>query len=111
MLEGLFSPLHLLIVLLVALIVFGIPLLLIFLLARWLDKRLQSRPGVRVSLVGVVIGGITDVVSSSILAIPVVIYVMVKYDLSHAPNPSAAIASSRSSRCSLQLHSNCPCSE
>jgi hypothetical protein len=33
MFEGLFSPLHLLTLLFVALIVFGIPLLLIFLLA------------------------------------------------------------------------------
>ena len=40
------------------------------------------------------IGGITDVVSSSLLAIPVAIYVMVKYDLFHAPNGAAAIASS-----------------
>jgi hypothetical protein len=92
--EGFFSPLHLLILVLVALIVFGVPLLIVFLLARWLDKRLQSRPGVRVSIVGVVIGGITDVVSSSLLGIPVVTYVMVKYDLLHAPNGPAAIASS-----------------
>jgi len=91
MLEGLFS--HLLVVVLVALIVFGLPLLVVILSARWLDKRLQSRPGVRVSILGVVIGGITDVVSSSVLALPVVIYVMVKYDLFHAPNGAAAISS------------------
>jgi hypothetical protein len=94
MFEGLFSPLHLLILLFSALIVFGVPLLLVFLLARWLDKRLQRRPGVRVSIVAVVIGGITDVFSSSLLALPVVIYVLVKYDLLHSPNGSAAIASS-----------------
>jgi glucan phosphoethanolaminetransferase (alkaline phosphatase superfamily) len=47
-----------------------------------------------VSILGVVIGGITDVVTSSILAMPVVIYVIVKYDLLHAPNGPAAIASS-----------------
>jgi hypothetical protein len=98
MLERLFSPLHLLILVLVPLIVFGIPLLIVFLLARWLDKRLQTRPDVRVSIVGIVIGGITDVVSSSLLAIPAVIYVMVKYDLLHVPNAPAAIASS--------IHSN-----
>jgi len=98
MLEGLLRPWHLVLLLLVALIVFGIPLLLLFLLARWLDRRLQRQPGVRVSIVGVVIGGITDVVSSSLLAIPVVIYVMVKYDLLHAPNGPAALASS--------IHSN-----
>jgi hypothetical protein len=91
----LFSPLHLLILLFIALIVFGIPLLLVFLLARWLDKR---RPGVRVSFVGVAIGGITDVVASGLLGIPLVIYVMVKYDLLHAPEGSAAIAAS--------IHSN-----
>ena len=94
MLEGLFSPLHLLILLFSALIVFGIPLLLVFLLGRWLDKRLQRHPGVRVSIVAVVIGGITDVVASSLLAIPLVIYVIVKYDLLHAPKGFAAIVSS-----------------
>ncbi|MGH9493708.1 MAG: hypothetical protein ACRD3B_01820 [Candidatus Sulfotelmatobacter sp.] len=92
--EGYFSPLHLLILLFSALIIFGIPLLLVFLLARWLDKRLQSRPGVRVSIIAVVIGGVTDVVSSSLLALPVVFYVMVKNDLLRSPNGSAAIASS-----------------
>jgi hypothetical protein len=91
--EGLFSPLHLLLLVLVALVVFGIPLLVVFLLARWLDKRLQSRPGARVSILGVVIGGVTDVVSSSLLAVPVAIYAMVKYDLLHAPDGPAAIAS------------------
>src|ERR1700730_16739332 len=92
--EGLFSPLHLLILLFSALIVFGIPLLLLFLLARWLDKRLQRRPGARVSFVGVVIGGIVDVFASSLLALPLVIYVMVRYELLDAPKGSAAIASS-----------------
>jgi hypothetical protein len=48
----------------------------------------------RVSIAGVVIGGITDVVSSVVLAIPVVIYAMVKFDLLHAPRGSAAITSS-----------------
>ncbi len=92
--EGLFSPLHLLILVLVALTVFGIPLLLIFLLARWLDKRLQRRPGVRVSIASIVIGGITDVVASSVLALPVVIYVMVKSDVLHSAKGSTTIASS-----------------
>jgi hypothetical protein len=96
--EGFFSPLHLLILLFSALIVFGIPLLLLFLLARWLDKRLQRRPGVRVSFVGVVIGGVTDVVASSLFGVPLVIYMIVKYDLLHAPKGSAEIASS--------IHSN-----
>jgi len=92
--EGVFTPLHLLILLFSALIVFGIPLLLVFLLARWLDKNLQRRPGVRVSVVGIAIGGITDVVTSGLLGIPLVIYAMVKYDLLNAPQGSAAVASS-----------------
>jgi hypothetical protein len=91
--EGLFSPLHLLILLLVALIIFGVPLLLFFLLIRWLDKRMQGRPGVRVSIVGVAIGGITDVVASSVLALPVVAYVMAKYDLFHLATGPTAIPS------------------
>jgi hypothetical protein len=98
MLDGLFGPLHLLILLFVAVIVFGVPFLLVFLLARWLDQRAQNRPNVKVSFVGVLIGGFTDVVSSSIFAIPVVIYVMVKFDLPYSPQGTAAIASS--------IHSN-----
>src|SRR5215469_2491740 len=96
--EGVFTPLHLLILLFSALIVFGIPLLLVFLLAKWLDKSLQRRPHVRVSAVGIAIGGITDVVMSGLLGIPLVIYAMVKYDLLNAPQGSAAVASS--------IHSN-----
>jgi len=92
--EGFFSPWHLLILVVVALVIFGIPLLMIFLLARWLDKRVQGRSGLRVSILGVVTGGIADVVLSSLLAVPVIIYVIVKYDLLHAPNGPAAIASS-----------------
>jgi len=92
--EGFFSPFHLLILLFSALLVFGIPLLLMFLLARWLDKRLKRRPGLRVSIVAVAIGGIIDVVASTVLAIPLVIYVVVKYDLLQTPKGSAAVASS-----------------
>jgi len=74
---------------------------------------MQRRPGVRVSIVAVVIGGVTDVVSSSLLAIPVIIYVMIKYDLLHVPNGSAAIASSIHSSawlCGLQLTIGLGCS-
>jgi hypothetical protein len=92
MLEGLFNLAHLLIMLLSALFVFGIPLVLVFRLARRLDKRLQIRPGVRVSFVAVVLGGITACVASTILTLPFVIYVMVKYDPLHAPEGSAARA-------------------
>jgi hypothetical protein len=87
----LFRPLHLLIILLVALMLFGIPGLLLFLLARWCDKNLQRRPGVRVSIVGITVGGITDVVATNILAIPVVVYTMAKFDLFHTPQDSSAI--------------------
>jgi len=92
MLKGLFSPLHLLIVLVMALILFVVPLLLVFRLARWLDKRLQLRPGVRVSFVAVALGGITAFVASAILTLPLIIYVMVKYDLLRAPSGPAAAA-------------------
>ena len=92
MLEGLFQPLHLLLLLSIAL-VSSTPLLLVFLLARWLDKRLQHRPGIKVSFVGVATGGITDVVASSLLAFPLVIYIVVNYKPSPAPGGSAAIAS------------------
>jgi hypothetical protein len=84
-----FSPLHLLILLFSAFIIFGLPLLAVLLLVRWLNKWQQQRQlGARVSIAGVVIGGMTDVVSSSILGIPLVIYVMVKFDLLHAPGGS-----------------------
>jgi len=88
-----FSPLHLLILLFTALILFGIPLLFLFLLARWLDKTLQRRPGIRVSILGIVVGGIVYVVASGILGTPLAIYVMVKEDLLHAPPGSPVIAS------------------
>jgi MFS family permease len=94
MIEGIFSSLHLLTLLFLAVILFGIPLLLVFLLARWLDKRLRGRPNVRVSFVGVASGGITDVVSSSLLAAPLVVYLVVKFDHLHGAERSAAIASS-----------------
>ena len=87
----LFRPLHLLILLLVALMLFGIPGLLLFLLARWCDKNLERRPDIRVSIVGITVGGITDVVATNILAIPVVVYAMVKFDLFHTPQDPSAI--------------------
>ena len=39
MFEGLFGPLHLLILLLSATVVFGLPILVIFFLVQFLDKR------------------------------------------------------------------------
>lgn len=92
MLEGLFRLTHLLIMLFSALFVFGLPLLLVFRLARRWDKRLQLRPGVKVSFVAVVLGGVTAFVASLILTLPFVIYVMVKDEHSHAPEGSAATA-------------------
>lgn len=91
--EGFLSPWHLLILAVVALIIFGIPLLLVFLLVRWLDRHLQARPGVRVSVAGVVTGGITGVLLSNLFVIPVVIYVVVRYDVFHAADGGAAIVS------------------
>lgn len=39
----------------------------------------------KVSVKGVLVGGIIDIVATNILAIPLVIYVMIKYDLVHTP--------------------------
>ncbi len=91
MLEGLFNPLHLLLLLSIALLS-STPLLIVFLLARWLDKRPQRRPGVGVSFIGVATGGITDVVASTFLAIPLIIYLVVRYHPSPAPGGSPAVA-------------------
>jgi hypothetical protein len=55
------------------------------------DKSLQRRPGVRVSIVGIAVGGITDVVATNILVIPVVVYVIVKFDLLHASHDPSAV--------------------
>jgi hypothetical protein len=85
MLERLFSPLHLLVVLFIALIVFGILLLLVLRLATWLNNKFPRGPGQRVSIAGVVMGGITAVFAASVLALPVLIYLQMK--------GSAAIAS------------------
>ncbi len=39
----------------------------------------------KISITGVLLGGITDVLATNILAIPLIIYVMVKFDWSHTP--------------------------
>jgi hypothetical protein len=82
--EGIFSPLHILILLFSAFIVLGLPILGILLLVRWGAKR-QPKPGARISIPAVLIGGITDVLSSSVLGTPLIIYVMVKFVPSNAP--------------------------
>jgi hypothetical protein len=85
MLEKYFGLVHLLILLFFFLNVVGILLLLILRLATWLNKKFPRRSGQRVSIAGVVMGGITDVFASSVLAHPVVIDIQAK--------GSAAIAS------------------
>lgn len=82
--EGIFSPLHISLLLLSAFILFGLPILVIVLLVRWAAKR-QPKPDAKISIPAVLIGGITDVLSSSILGAPLVIYVMVKFVPSNAP--------------------------
>lgn len=91
MLDRFFSPLHLLVLIFIPVLIVIPPLLLIYLLARWFDRRSESN--VKISVLAVAIGGISDVVLSTLLAIPVIIYVMIKYDLLHAPHGAAAIAS------------------
>jgi hypothetical protein len=39
----------------------------------------------KISIKGVLLGGITDVLATNILAIPLIIYVMAKFDWSHMP--------------------------
>jgi cell shape-determining protein MreD len=46
----------------------------------------------RVSIKGVVIGGIVDVVTSSLLGIPFVIYAMLRIDVSHTPSSQVSTA-------------------
>jgi len=77
MLEKSFGLVHLLILFSLILVVFGILLLVVLRLATWLVRKFPPRSGQRVSFVGVLIGGITDVFASSVLAIPVVIYIQI----------------------------------
>ena len=78
MLEKSFGLVHLLILLFFFLIVVGVMLLLVLRLATWLNKKFPRRPEQRLSIAGVVIGGIIDVFASSVLAVPVVIYLQTK---------------------------------
>jgi hypothetical protein len=55
-------------------IVVGILLVLVLHLARWPDRKFPLRPWQRVSIAGLVIGGITPICAPIILAIPLVIY-------------------------------------
>jgi len=76
--EGYLSLVHLLILLFVFLIILGILLLFVLRFAIWLKKRFPRRPGQRVSIAGVVTGGITDVLASGFLGVPAVIYIQTK---------------------------------
>jgi len=78
MLEKYFDLFHLLFLLFISLIVFGILLLVVLRFATWLMKKFPRRPGQRVFIAGVVIGGITDVFASMILGVPVLIYIQAK---------------------------------
>lgn len=78
MLEKSFRAVHLLIILFLILIVFGVLLLLLLRLATWLNKKFPRRPGQKISIAGVAIGGVTDVFASSVLALPVVVFLQVK---------------------------------
>lgn len=46
----------------------------------------------KISLKGVVIGGITDIVATNILAIPLIAYVIAAFGLSHLPPDQMSIA-------------------
>jgi hypothetical protein len=82
--ERYFGLVHLLIILFFFLIINGILLLLVLRLATWLIKKFPRRPEQRVSIPGVVMGGITDIFASSVLGAPVVLYVQTKGSLTIA---------------------------
>jgi len=46
----------------------------------------------RISIKGVLLGGITDVVATNIFAIPLIIYVMTRFDWSHTPKDQLGAA-------------------
>ena len=47
----------------------------------------------KISITGVLIGGVTDIIASTILGIPLVVYVMIRFDLLHASKGSAQVTS------------------
>ena len=47
----------------------------------------------KVSVKGVLVGGIVDVVTSVVLGLPFALYAMLKVDLSHTPNAQASAGS------------------
>jgi uncharacterized membrane protein YfcA len=56
----------------------------------------------KVSVKGVLIGGVVDVVSSVVLGLPFALYAMLKVDLSHTPNAQAPAA------VTAAIHGNVP---
>ena len=79
--EGIFSPLHILILLLSAFIVLGYRFSSFFSYSGGRTNGSHNRAQ-ESQFWGVLVGGITDVFSSSILGTPLVIYVMAKFDVS-----------------------------
>ena len=56
----------------------------------------------KVSVKGVLIGGIVDIVTSVVLGLPFALYAMLKVDLSHTPNAQASAA------VTAAIHANVP---
>ena len=56
----------------------------------------------KVSVKGVLIGGIVDIVTSVVLGLPFALYAMLKVDLSHTPNAQASAA------VTAAIHGNVP---
>lgn len=59
----------------------------------------------RVSIKGVLIGGVVDVVTSGMLGVPFVIYAMSRIDLSHTPSSQVSKAVTNFIHASPALHS------
>lgn len=79
MLEKSFSLVHLLILLFVFLILAAIVLLFCLRVATWLNKTFPRRPGQRISIAGVLMGGIAYVFASGVVgALPAIIYIETK---------------------------------
>jgi hypothetical protein len=64
-----------------------------------------DEPEMRVSIKGVVIGGIVDVVTSGLLGVPMVIYAMSRIDLSHTPSSQVSMAVTKLIQASPALRS------
>jgi hypothetical protein len=58
----------------------------------------------KVSVKGVLIGSVVDVVASVVLGLPFALYAMLKIDLSHAPNAEASAAVTTAIHANLPLY-------